>query len=429
VWRFARAQPRQFGAVAGSPEGKLQRRPLRVVLLVAAAWVACTPKPETLQLTTSQWHEDLQFFARELPRRHKNAFHHISRERFDAEVQALDHGLAGLGADAIYVGMARIANLIGDAHTYLRTPQDDANFPFDFRRIGDAYRVTSAVAGQERALGARVLRVENTPIEAALRRARELTPDDENEAYREALSPLRLTVGILLHGWGMTSDRNIAHYTLSDGDGEFTVEVRAPSGNSPAPRAIDVPADPPLFRQQPDEPFRIVWLAEQHAVYCNFRSYVDLGAHTKSLFALIRKEHPDKLVVDLRGNGGGDYFEGLKYLVEPIGKLGDLNRRGHLFVLIGPFTFSAAMANAAHFRQKTAAVLVGETIGEKPNSYQEPEEVALPNSHLALRYSTRYYEFLPGSDNAIHPDQEIVPTWEQRKAGRDPVLEWALAFR
>jgi len=405
------------------------RRPLSSLLLVAAALVACTSKPETLRLTPAQWREDLQFFARELPRRHKNAFHHISRERFEAEVQALDHRLAGLDADAIYVGMSRIANLIGDGHTYLRIPHDDANFPFDFRRFGDAYRVTSAVVGQERALGARVLKVENTPIESALRLAREQTADDENEAYREAVAPLRLTVGILLHGWGMTGDRNIAHYTLSDGDGEFTVEVRAPPPNSPTSTAINVPAEPPLFRQQPDESFRVVWLGDQHAVYCNFRSYTDLAAHTKSLFALIRKEHPSKLVVDLRGNGGGDYFEGLKYLVEPIRELGDLNRHGHLFVLIGPFTFSAAMANAAHFRQRTAALLVGQTIGEKPNSYQEPEEVVLPNTHLTLRYSTRYYEFLPGGDNAIHPDQEIVPTWEQRKAGRDPVLEWALAFR
>jgi len=107
------------------------RRPLSSLLLVAAALVACTSKPETLRLTPAQWREDLQFFARELPRRHKNAFHHISRERFEAEVQALDHRLAGLDADAIYVGMSRIANLIGDGHTYLRIPHDDANFPFE----------------------------------------------------------------------------------------------------------------------------------------------------------------------------------------------------------------------------------------------------------------------------------------------------------
>jgi hypothetical protein len=397
-------------------------------ILLALGLAGCTAKPETLQLTPAQWREDLHFFARELPRRHKNAFHHISKPRFDTEVDALDRRLEGLDGDAIYVGMSRIANLIGDAHTYLRVPHDDANFPFDFQQFGDTYRVTNAVAGQERALGARVLMVENVPLQAALQRARAQTPDEESEAYREPLAAQRLSVGIFLHGLGMTSDRTLAHYTLSDGSGDFTLEVRAPLPGRGTPAPITVPTEPPLFRQQPSEPFRVVWLRQERTVYCNFRSYTDLSSHAKGLLALIAKEHPEKLVVDLRSNGGGDYTLGLEYLVEPIRHLASLNRKGHLFVLVGPFTFSAAMANAAHFRQETAALLVGQTIGERPNSYQEVGEVALPNSHLTLRYSTRYYEFQPGGDNIIRPDQEIRPTWDQVKAGRDPVLEWVLAF-
>jgi hypothetical protein len=398
-------------------------------ILLALAMASCTARPEKLELTAAQWHEDLRFFARELPRRHKNAFHHISKTQFDAQVDALDHRLETLDADAIYVGMSRIANLIGDAHTYLRVPHDDANFPFDFRKFGDVYRVTNAVAGQERALGARVLSVENVPLGAALQRAREQTPDDESEAYREPLAAQRLSIGIFLHGFGMTSDRSVAHYGLSDDAGDFVLEVRAPPPGGGAPAAISLPKDAPLFQQQPSEPFHTVWLADERTVYCNFRGYTDLSSHAKTLFALIAKEHPDKLVVDLRSNGGGDYTVGLKSLVEPIRLMPSLNRKGHLFVLVGPFTFSAAMANAAHFRQQTAALLVGQPIGERPNSYQEVEEVVLPNSHLTLRYSTRYYEFLPGGENIIRPDEEIRPTWDQVKTGRDPVLDWVLAFR
>jgi hypothetical protein len=398
-------------------------------VLLAAVLASCARKPETLQLTAAQWHGDLRFLARELPRRHKNAFHHVSRERFEAEIDALDRRVESLDADAIYVGMSRITNLVGDGHTYLRVPRDRADLPFDIQRFGDVYRVTSAVGGQERALGARVLKVGGTAMAQAIELAREQTPADENEPYREALTPVRLTTGIFLHGLGITADRNRARYTLSDEAGEFTVDVQVRLPGGPPVAAIDVPREPPLYRQRPDEPFRVVWLASDRTVYCNFRSYRDLGTHADALFALLRREHPDKLVVDLRENGGGDYTEGLKYLVEPIRRLTEINRPGHLFVLIGPLTFSAAMANAAHFRQRTAALLVGQTIGEKPNSYAEPEEVVLPNSHLTLRYSTRYYEFAPGGDNAIHPDQQIMPTWEQFRAGRDPVLEWVLAAR
>jgi len=80
-------------------------------------------------------------------------------------------------------------------------------------------------------------------------------------------------------------------------------------------------------------------------------------------------------------------------------------------------------ANAIDFRDKTKAMLVGEPIGEKPNSWSENDEFVLPNSHLTVSYSTKFYEFAPGQ-KVITPDHVIAPTWEEFRAGRDPVLEW-----
>ena len=110
-------------------------------------------------------------------------------------------------------------------------------------------------------------------------------------------------------------------------------------------------------------------------------------------------------------------------MIEPILKRPTLNQDGHLFVIIGPITFSAALANAIHFRDQTKAMLVGEPIGEKPNSWSENDEFVLPRSHLTVSYSTKYYEFAPG-ESVITPKQLIVPTWEEFRDGRDPVLEW-----
>jgi hypothetical protein len=146
------------------------------------------------------------------------------------------------------------------------------------------------------------------------------------------------------------------------------------------------------------------------------------------MLGLVAQHNPDKLVIDLRQNGGGDYTVGERWLVHPIRDLASINRRGHLFVLVGAVTFSAAMNNAAQFRSQTAAFLVGQTIGEKPNSYAEVRSMLLPNSHLTVRYSTRYYKFSEGPENAIRPDREIIPSWADYKAGRDPVLEWVLRF-
>jgi hypothetical protein len=80
-------------------------------------------------------------------------------------------------------------------------------------------------------------------------------------------------------------------------------------------------------------------------------------------------------------------------------------------------------------KRETAAILVGEPIGEKPNSFQEAREMRLPNSHVIARYSTESYSFVEKGENVIQPDQEIDREWNSYQAGLDPVLEWALEYK
>ena len=166
---------------------------------------------------------------------------------------------------------------------------------------------------------------------------------------------------------------------------------------------------------------------DTHTVDCNFRGYHQLKGNAAALFREIKQRNANELVIDLRQNGGGDYQQGLNYLVDPIRDPSVLNRKGHLSALIGVNTFSAAMSNATQFRARTEAILVGEPIGETPNSYQEAREMRLPNSQLVVRYWTKYYRFLKTGENIVRPDQEVITSWDDYRAGRDPVLDWALS--
>jgi hypothetical protein len=385
---------------------------------------------EGLSLSKEQWHQDLEFLARELPKYHADAFHFITRERFEAEVAELNGKLGHLNSDEIYVGMDRIANLIGDGHTYIKVPEDNANFPIDFQRFGDEYRVAATTSGNEKALGMRVIKIQEMPIARAYELLLSLTPSDETQVLRDSRALGFLTTGIFLHGTGIIPDRDVARYTLADDNGkEFTIDVHAVSLGSSKLNWISAFKERPLFRQKPDDNFWYTYLPDSRTVYCSFRGYKDLGKQSKGLFDLIKQQHPDKVVIDMRLNGGGDYNEGLKYLVHPIRDLSEINRKGHLFVLVGPNTFSAAMSNSAHFRYQTNAILVGQQIGEKPNSYQEAREMKLPNSHWTVRYSVKFYKFVETGENVIRPDQEIIPSWDDYRSGRDPVLEWVLNYR
>lgn len=62
---------------------------------------------ETLTLSKAQWREDLQYLARELPKRHKNLFHTVSREQFERAVAELDTAIPSLQDHQIIVRMMR----------------------------------------------------------------------------------------------------------------------------------------------------------------------------------------------------------------------------------------------------------------------------------------------------------------------------------
>jgi hypothetical protein len=406
------------------------RRAVTVALLLSAfAMNACVAPRPNLAITADQWRADLRQLADELPKRHMNAFHAVSRPAFEAAVADLDRRIPSLDGDQVFVGLATIVRMIGDGHTSVRIPDDSGALPLRIRRFGDEWRVAQVAAGGEAALGAKVLAIGGAPIAEAHARMLAVTPSDESQELRDALADMLLTRGLFLHGFGLAPDRNHARLDLEGDDGRrFGFDAAAmPAGAKPVWRGPA--ATPTLAEQRPDDPLWCAPLQGGRTIYCDFRSYKGLSSPAAALRAQLAAAAPDKLIIDLRQNGGGDFFVGLRELVDPIAKLPAINRKGRLFVLIGVMTFSAAMSNAAHFRQRTAALLVGEAIGERPNSYQENGELTLTNSHLVVSYSTRFYSFAPaGGENRIRPDIPVETTWADVKAGRDPALQRALEY-
>jgi len=71
--------------------------------------------------SAGRWHEDLAYFRRELPKRHINAFHDLSREDFERMVADLDGHVDTLQDHELIVGLARIVAHLGprDGHSRL----------------------------------------------------------------------------------------------------------------------------------------------------------------------------------------------------------------------------------------------------------------------------------------------------------------------
>ncbi len=399
--------------------------------MIALTRVAEAETPERnqprLDLTPAQWHDDLAAFAHELPRRHANAFYTLTRAAFDAEVAELDGRIANANGDEMFVGLQKIAKSIGDGHTGVIAPKDRRVMPLKFGRFGSDIRVVATGPGLERAFGARLLKIGGMPIAEVWRRVLTLTSGEELDELRTSEALTYLARGYALHGLGVTSDRTHAAYTLEDESGrEMEVDVM---GLLPGQDAnLRAPGEDTALRlMQKDAPFACQTPANSNAVYCVWRGYENLTKFAKQMFDMIATSNAQKLILDMRDNGGGDNTVGYAEIIKPLKARADLNRKGRLYVLVGAETFSAAMNNAAQFQDETEAILVGETIGERPNSYQEPRQFRLPNSHLVVRASTLYYTFRKTGENAVRPDKEIIPTWDDVRAGRDPLLEWTLA--
>jgi hypothetical protein len=379
-------------------------------------------KPQPLPpMTAETWRADLDFFARELPRRHKNAFHTITREQLAAEVASLRARAGQANDDEMIVGLMRIAAMVGDGHTYVRLPSGLHQFPIGVANIEGAYRVVRGAGPAAELVGGKLTRIDDTSVEEAAARIRTILPQAESDVLFAAFTPQWISIAEVMHGLGVARSAAAARFTVVLDDGtERSADVRS-SPVQARPEWRSATANPPLYRQRLNEGFWFTWLPEAGTVYVSFRKYDDLRARSRELWSFVDSHPVRKIAIDLRQNGGGDFNVGRKYLVDELARRPKL--RG--FVITGGRTFSAALKNAIDFREIARATLVGETIGERPNSYSENDEMRLPHSKMEISYSTRYYKFLP-HDGLVTPDKEILPTWADWVAGRDPVLDWIL---
>lgn len=380
-----------------------------------------------------RWREDLKVFAAEFPARHKDFKKLYSQPRFDNEIVALHQEISTLSDSRIALRLMRLVASANVGHSTVYFPEMRLGFwptALTFKWYSDGLAVVGAAPIYAEALGTRVLRIGSMTPEQLLA---EVAPyiSYENDTWLREQSPAYFrNVEILKQVGAIGSDGRIKLMLAKPGGRAFTL-MTDPAGPGMDQvsmfDALHIPAA--LYNKRQDSYYWYEYLPEARALYIQYNkcaidpklTFKDFAA---DLFSFADAHEVDRVVIDLRFNGGGN-----STVISPLiaGLKERKQLRSRVFVLIGRATFSSAQMNALELRRSVNATLMGEPTGERLNTYGEVQIIKLPNSGLNVQYCTNYFRMSKDSDaSALEPDVRVPTTLEDVLAGRDPVLEAAL---
>lgn len=396
----------------------------------AACW---TMDPAT---RVEAWRQDIDALSAELPKRHRNAFFKCTKEQFQAAAAALRNDVPRIADHEVVVGLMKLAASLGDAHTVVAGFEAKPAFqryPIELYIFRDGPVIVAARETQRDLIGTTLLRFGGVPADEAFRRVSAVTAFENEPTYRLNVSR-QLPFAEIAHAVGLIPALERVNIDVREKDGrERSVELTPlTAGESLVTAQLDKDKLP-LSRQSRAATNWFEAVPEKKAVYLRYNTCSDLpglpvSALCRQVLQAIDAGAAERLVVDLRGNGGGNssliapLLRGLKWRAiwnSPI----------KVRVLIGRRTFSSAFMNAEEMKRELGATLIGEPTGQKPNAYGEVREFRLPRSHITVRYSTKFWKRAAGDPPSLEPDILVESESADFFAPRDRALEAALEER
>jgi hypothetical protein len=172
-------------------------------------------------------------------------------------------------------------------------------------------------------------------------------------------------------------------------------------------------------------------------------------AFVDKAFSRIKEENIDNVIIDLRGNGGGDPFcasylwayierQPYPYFSEPYGKYAELSKpiklavnhfTGELFILIDGSNFSTAGHFCSLVKYHDRGTFIGTETGSTYTCNAAVRVFPLKNTGIGLKIATGSYAAAVDGfpkDRGIIPDHTVKTNLEDLKNGRDTVLDYAL---
>ena len=401
----------------------------------------------TPEMTAGKWQEDLEFLRHTVHADYPFLFKKTTPEAFDAAVAGLHRDIPNMAPHEILVGLARIVASFGYGHTSLGYWEGKVPYhqlPLVLYAYDDGLYLQGAHREYEALAGARLLAIEGVPVEEVQKRMLPVVPA-ENAQFVKAYGLHYLTFPEFLHAQGVIPElkTEITLHLEKGGKLMDAVVTAVPAERFPRQYGMVVPGEEwvesrdlsqtPLYLKNLDRIYYYEYLPDEKAVYVRHSQIQDddredIPTFYDRLFQFIRENDVEKLILDVRLNGGGNNYKNKPIVTGVIRS--NIDAPGKFMVIIGRRTFSACMNLVNELSTYTHAVFVGEPTSENVNFYGDNRPVTLPNSGINAYLSFAWWQDKPQWENAewLAPHVATGMTFEQYRTNQDPALQAALAF-
>ena len=414
----------------------------QIILLVLGVMLSMTMYSQKID-----WSADLDYLAKELSEKHYDFFTVKSKDDFLLGINVIKQKSNGLNDFKVALKAQQLIAKFGDSHTMLNFSQlinVNQILPIHLFWTSDGLYVLHTTPENEEILGCQVLSINNIPITTVIDSLSTLFTID-NQAMVKSKAPQFIPSLQILEYFGFTNMEQV-ELGLKTRTNQNQTYILKPSQMNRNNRISFKPDSLAFSTRNENLMFTDYYYPLEKIYYMQYNKcmskeialeYVALGYMSEEeaekmpsfqefgekAFKTIENESVERIIFDMRYNGGGNSLLGTAFVKELAKRL-ETNTKIKTYVVLGRATFSSAILNAMDFKHMTNAVFVGEETAGKPNHYGEVKSFQLPISKLSVSYSTKYFKVTDEDVNTITPDVEIEMSFSDFAKGIDPVYEW-----
>lgn len=374
-------------------------------------------------LSQSDFIEDLEYIKKTLPSKHTNLFAKIDSLAFIKKIDMIEIKTGSLDYESFSTELFKLTVAIGDEHTFIERKFTKI-LPIQFELFKEGIYVKRIDTTNKAMLYSKLFAINNIPVDKIINLFKEVI-FSENQSYFNDHLLRYLNNPAFLKGLGILNSDQKAEFTLIDKNNiTKKITLNAITSNNIMDLQLDK-GSTALRAQEKKGHYWFDFNPSLKTVYVNYNECKEDPGNpflqfNEELFKTINQYQPEKLVLDIRENSGGNSGILWPFITEI--KKSYLNKKGKFFVLIGKKTFSSAVMNAVELKKNTNATFIGEASSGNINHYGEVRGFKLPKSKIIIAYSTRYWENWKGKKGPLRPDVRIKYSIKNYIQGKDEAL-------